>query len=94
MPLSRYYLELLTSETMKLLKSFKSQITKDEHGENVPCLSVTEVLLIHCNIVNNGYQQDSRVVYTFAPNKLFGNFQIFHQHILCFKNFQLRLFIY
>ena len=59
-------------ETMKLLGSTKSKITKDENGENVTCLEITEVVLIYCNIVNNDYQQDSRVLYTFVPNKSFG----------------------
>ena len=67
-----YYLELLTAATMKLLGSTKSKITKDENGENVPHLEITEVLLVHCHIVNNDYQQDSIVLYTFAPNKSFG----------------------
>ena len=67
-----YYLELLTPEPMKLLGSTKSKITKDENGENVPHLKVSEAVLIHCNIVNNNYHQDSRVLCTFAPNKSFG----------------------
>ena len=57
---------------MKLLGSTKRKITKDQNGENVPHLEITEVVLIHCNIVNNDYQQDSRVLYTFVPNKSFG----------------------
>ena len=61
-----YYLELLTPETMKLLGSTKSKITKDENGENVPYLEIL------CNVVNNSYQQNSRVLYTFVPNKSFG----------------------
>ena len=68
-----YSLELLTSETMKLLGSTKNKITKDKNGENVPHLEITEVVLVHCNIVNNDYQQDSRVLYTFVPNKSFGS---------------------
>ena len=67
-----YYLELLTPETMKLLGSIKNNITKDENGENVPHLEITEVVLVHYDIVNNDYQQDSRVLYTFFPNKSFG----------------------
>ena len=55
---TRYYLELLTPETMKLLGSTKSMITKDENSENVPNLEITEVLLVHCNIANNNYQQN------------------------------------
>ena len=54
---------------MKLLESTKSNITKDENSEIVPRLDITEVLLVHCNIVNNHYQHDSRVLYTFVPKK-------------------------
>ena len=57
---------------MKLLGNTKNQITKDKNGENVPHLEITEVVLVLCNNVNNGYQHDSRVLYTFIPNKLFG----------------------
>ena len=56
---------------MKLLWSTKSKITKDEGGENVSHLEITEAVLVHCNIVNNKYQQDSRDLYTFVPNKSF-----------------------
>ena len=58
---------------MKLLESTENKITKDKNGENVPHLEITEVVLVHCNIVNNDYQQDSRVLYTFVPNKPFGS---------------------
>ena len=51
---------------MKLLRSAKSKIAKDENGENVPHLQITEVVLIHCNIVNIDYQQDSRVIWLIA----------------------------
>ena len=57
---------------MKLLGSTKSKPTKDKNSENVPRLEITEVVLIHCNIVNSDYQQDSRVLYTYVPNKSFG----------------------
>ena len=67
-----YYLELIRPETMKLLGSIKSKITKDENSRNVPRLEITEVVLKHRNIVNNDYQQDSRVLYTFVFNKSFG----------------------
>ena len=70
---NRYALELLTSETMKLLGTTENKITKDKNGENVPHLEITEVVLVHCNIVNNDYQQDSRVLYTFVPNIPFGS---------------------
>ena len=54
-----------------MLGRTKNKRTKDENGENVPHLEITEVVLVHCNVVNNGYQQDSRVLYTFVPNKPF-----------------------
>ena len=57
-----YSLELLTPETMKLLGSTENKINKDKNGENVPHLEITEVVLVHCNIVNDDYQQDSRVL--------------------------------
>ena len=57
---------------MKLFGSTENKITKDKNGENVPHLEITEVVLVHCDIVNNYYQQDSRVLYTFVPNKPFG----------------------
>ena len=68
-----YSLELLTKETMKSLRSTKNKITKDKNGENVPRLEVNEVVLVLCNMVNNDYQHDSRVLYTFVPNKSFGS---------------------
>ena len=58
---------------MKLVGSTESKITKDKNGENVPHLEITEVVLVHCNTVNNDYQQDSRVLYTFIPKKPFGS---------------------
>ena len=58
-------------ETIKLLGSTENKITKDKNGENVPHLEIAEVVLVHCNIVNNDYQQDSRVLYTFVLNKPF-----------------------
>ena len=58
---------------MKLLRSTENKISKDKKGENVPHLEVTEAVLVHCSIVNNHYQQDSRVLYTFVRNKPFGS---------------------
>ena len=68
-----YSLKLLTKETMKLLASAENKITKDKNGENVPHLEITEHILVRCNMVNNDYQQDSRVLYTFVPNKPFSS---------------------
>ena len=67
-----YTLELLTKETMKLLGNTKNKITKDKNEENVPHLEITVVILVHCDMVNNDYQNDSWVLYTFVPNKSFG----------------------
>ena len=65
-----YYLELLTTpKTMKLLESTENKKTKDKNGENVPHFETTEVVLVHCNIVNNDYQQDSRVSHTLLINR-------------------------
>ena len=68
-----YYLEILTLETMKLLGSTERKITEDKNGENVPHLEVVELVLVHYNLANNDYQQDSRILFTFVPNKTFGS---------------------
>ena len=58
---------------MKLLGSTENKITKEKNGENVPHIEIIKVVLVHCDIVNNDYQKDSRVLYTFLPNKAFGS---------------------
>ena len=58
---------------MKFIGSTKNKITKDKNVEDAPHLEITEVILVHCNVVNKNYQQDSRVVYTFVPNKSLGS---------------------
>ena len=58
---------------MKLLGSTENKIIKNKNGENVSHLEITEVVLVHCDTVNNDYQQDSRVLYTFVSNKPFGS---------------------
>ena len=58
---------------MKLLGSTEDKITKNKDGQNIPHLKITEVVLVHCDIVDNDYQQDSRVLYAFVPNKPFGS---------------------
>ena len=81
-----YYLELLMPEVMKLFQNTKSKINKDENSENMAHLEITEVILVHCNIVNNDYQQDSRVLNTFVPNKSFGQLlDISHKNVMFFK---------
>ena len=65
-----YCLELLTPEAMKLLGRTKDKIIKDKNGEEVRHLKISELVLVHCNVVNNDYQHDLRVLHTFVPNKL------------------------
>ena len=67
-----HYLELLIPETMNLLGNTENKVHKDKNGEKVPHLEITEVVLVHCNFVNNDYQQDSRVLYIIVPNKPLG----------------------
>ena len=69
---SGYKLELLSNETMKLLGSAKDTIDADKNSENVTKLENVEVVLVHCNLVNNAYQQHSRVLFTFVPTKQYG----------------------
>ena len=73
---------------MKLLGSIESKITKDKNSENVPHLEIAELLLVHCSLVNNDYQQDSRILYTFVPSKPFGSLlEISPTNHICLKTF-------
>ena len=82
-----FYIEFLTSQTMKLLASTKNKITMYENGENVPHLEITNVVIVHCNIVNNDYQHDSRVLHTFVSNKLFGRLLVISpKNLIVIKN--------
>ena len=73
-----YKLELLALETMKLLESTKKDVDKDKDGEIVPKLKSVEVVLVHCNLVKSDYQHTSKVLFSFVPNKQFGQLIIFH----------------
>ena len=77
-----YKLELLTRETMQLLGSSKKVTDKNKDGEIVPRLETVEVVLVHCNLVNNNYQQASKVLFTFVPNKQFGQLITITPHSL------------
>ena len=79
-----YKLELLSKETMKLLRSTKDTIDADKNSENVPRLENVEVVLVHCNLVNNIYQQALRVLFTFVPNKQYGQLISISQNSLIF----------
>ena len=83
-----YFLELLTPEMMKLLGSTKNKITKDENGEKVPHLEITELVLVLCNIANSDYQHDSSVLFKVVANKYFGQLLDISP-----KNIYLRTFI-
>ena len=77
-----YKLELLSLETMKLLGSTKKDVDKDKDREDVPKLESLEVVLVHCNLVNNSYQQASKVLFTFVPNKQFDQLITISPHLL------------
>ena len=79
-----YKLELLSKETMKLLGSTKNSIDADKNSENVPRLENVEVVLLHCNLVNNSCQQHSRVLFTFVSNKQYGQLISILPHSLIF----------
>ena len=79
---SGYKLELLSKETMKLLGSTSSIIDADKNSENVPKLENVEVVLVHCNLVNNSYQQHSRILFPFVPTKQYGHLISISPHSL------------
>ena len=66
---TKYYFELLASEIMKLFGSTKSKINKHKDDENISHLKIIELVLIHSSITDHDYEQDSRSLYTFVPNK-------------------------
>ena len=69
---TRYKLELLSEETMQLLGSSKKVIENNKDCEIVPALETVEVVFVNCNLVNNSYQQASKILFAFVPNKQFG----------------------
>ena len=79
---SGYKLELLSKETMALLGSSSSIIDSDKNGELVVKLEIVEVVLVHCNLVNNSYQQSSKKIFTFVPDKKYGQLMNVSSHAL------------
>ena len=80
---------------MKLLGSTKSNVTKNRNGRNVPYLEITEVVLINFNVINNSYLQNSRVLYKFVPDKLFGQLlDIWPKKFYIFMNIWFRILIF
>ena len=83
---TRYKLELLFPETMKLLGITKKDVNQNKNSKNVLKLESVEVFIVHCNLVNNNYQQASKVLYTFVPNKQFGQLINISPHSLTMLN--------
>ena len=81
-----YKLELLTPETMKLLGSTKKDVDLDKNSENVPKLESVEVVLVHCNLVKNDYRHTSKILFSFVPNKQFGQLINISPHSLTTMN--------
>ena len=81
-----YKLELLSPETMRLLGSTKKDVSQDKDGEEVPKLESAEVVLVYCNLVNSNYQQAFKVLFTFVPNKEFGQLITIALHSLTMLN--------
>ena len=81
-----YKLELLTPETMKLLGSTKNVVDKHKNSENVPKLESVEVVLVHCNLVKNDYQHATKVLFSFVPNKQFGQLLNISPHVFIMMN--------
>ena len=71
---------------MTLLGSAKKVVDKDKNWENVPKLESVEVVLVHCNLVKNDYQYASKVLFSFAPNKKFGNLLNISSHVFTMMN--------
>ena len=81
-----YKLELLTPETMRLLGSTKKDVDSDKNRENVPKLETVEVVLVHCNLVKNDCQHTSKVLFSFVPDKQFGQLVNISPHSLTIMN--------
>ena len=81
-----YKLELLTPETMELLGSIKKVVDKDKNEENVTKLESVEVVLVHCNLAKNDYQHTSKTLFTFVPNKTFGQLINISPHAFTMMN--------
>ena len=81
-----YKFKLPTPETMKLSGSANKDVDKNKDGENLPKLESAEVVLVHCNLVKNDYQHTSKVLFSFVPNKQFGQLINISPHSLTMMN--------
>ena len=77
---SRYKLELLSKEALQLLGSLSNAIDSDKNSELVPKLGIVDVVLVHCNLLNNNYQQTAKVLFTLVHDKQFGQLMIIKPH--------------
>ena len=77
---------MLTPETMKLLGSTKKDVGKDKNGDTVLKLHSVEVILVHYNLVKNDYQHISKALFSFVPNKQFGQLINISSHSLTMMN--------
>ena len=89
-----YKLELLTPETMRLLGSTKKDVDSDKNSENVSKLESVEVILVHCNLVKNDYQHTSKVLFSFVPNKQFGQLINILPHFLTMMRLILNFLLF
>ena len=90
-----YKLQLLSRETMKLLGTTNKDVDQDKDGEDVPKLESVEVVLVHCNLVNTNYQQASKVLFTFVPNKQFDQLiTISPRSLTMLKHSKYKIFIH
>ena len=81
-----YKLELLTPETMRLLGNTKKDVDAHKNSENVPKLESVEVVLVHCYLIKSDYQHISKVLFSFVPNKQFGQLINISPHSLTMMN--------
>ena len=81
-----YKLELLTPETIRLLGSTKKDVVADKNSENEPKLESVKVVLVHCNLVKNDYQNTSKVLFSFVSNEQFGQLINISPHSLTMMN--------
>ena len=79
---SGYKLELFSKETVKLLGSSTDTTDGDKNSELVPKFESVDLVLVHCNLVNNSYQQASKILFTFVPNKKYGQLITVSSHLL------------
>ena len=93
---NRLQIRIIIFRNNESIREHKKDVDQNKDGEDVPKLESVEVVLVHCNLINNNYQQVSKVLFTFVPNKQFG--QLINIYIITFinnaKRIKYRIFIY